>query len=135
MTLILTFLGKGGTGRTTVAIAAAQKLASEGKRVLLLSQEAGPVLSILLGSAVTVTPSAVTGNGKVLTGGFFAVQLQTTTLLEENWEKLKKFEKEAKCCNELILCAGKTQPVLSDMVANKTHQRTPPLLQDAFQTF
>ena len=42
MTLILTFLGKGGTGRSTVAIAAAQKLAEAGKRVLLISQEAGP---------------------------------------------------------------------------------------------
>ena len=91
MTLILTFLGKGGTGRSTVAIAAAQKLTNEGKRVLLLSQEAGPVLSMLLGGAVTPTPTAVSAaNG--LAGGFQAVQLQSTVLLEENWEKLKKFE-------------------------------------------
>jgi len=92
MTLILTFLGKGGTGRSTVAIAAAQKLSSEGKRVLLLSQEAGPALSMLLGSAISPGPTAVASNGKGLSGGFSAMQLQSTTLLEDNWEKLKAFE-------------------------------------------
>ncbi|MEM9947292.1 MAG: ArsA family ATPase [Cyanobacteria bacterium P01_D01_bin.36] len=91
MTLILTFLGKGGTGRTTVAIAAAQKLTNEGKRVLLLSQEAGPALSMLLGTSVAPNPVSV-GPAAGLAGGFQAVQLQATTLLEENWEKLKKFE-------------------------------------------
>ncbi len=91
MTLILTFLGKGGTGRSTVAIAAAQKLTNEGKRVLLLSQEAGPALSILLGTDISASPTPV-GSANGLAGGFQAVQLQTTTLLEENWEKLKKFE-------------------------------------------
>lgn len=92
MTLILTFLGKGGTGRSTVAIAAAQKLSSEGKRVLLLSQEAGPALSMLLGSAVTPSATAFDGNDKDLSGGFQVAQLQSTQLLEENWEKLKAFE-------------------------------------------
>lgn len=92
MTLILTFLGKGGTGRSTVAIAAAQKLSSEGKRVLLLSQEAGPALSVLLGSAVTPSATAFDGNDKGLSGGFQVAQLQSTQLLEENWEKLKAFE-------------------------------------------
>jgi arsenite-transporting ATPase len=41
MSLILTFLGKGGTGRTTVAIAAAKRLAAQGKRVLLAAQDTG----------------------------------------------------------------------------------------------
>ena len=91
MTLILTFLGKGGTGRSTMAIAAAQKLTNEGKRVLLLSQEAGPALSMLLGSDVGPAATAI-GQSNGLTGGFQAVQLQTTTLLEDNWEKLKNFE-------------------------------------------
>ncbi|MGB3573910.1 MAG: ArsA family ATPase, partial [Phormidesmis sp.] len=91
MTLILTFLGKGGTGRSTVAIAAAQKLTDQGKRVLLISQEAGPALSLLLGTDIGPSPVAVSAQGG-LAGGFQAVQLQTTQLLEENWEKLKKFE-------------------------------------------
>ncbi|MEL6940621.1 MAG: ArsA family ATPase [Cyanobacteria bacterium J06598_1] len=92
MTLILTFLGKGGTGRSTAAIAAAQKLTNEGKRVLLISQEAGPVISLMLGTDVSASPSAIATNSNGLAGGFQAVQLQTTTLLEDNWEKLKKFE-------------------------------------------
>jgi anion-transporting ArsA/GET3 family ATPase len=87
MTLILTFLGKGGTGRSTVAIAAAQKLAAEGKRVLLVTQEAGPAVSLLLGAQLTATPVAV-GTG----ASFQAVQLATTALIDENWEKLKKLE-------------------------------------------
>ncbi|WP_121967879.1 ArsA family ATPase [Leptolyngbya sp. BC1307] len=88
MTLILTFLGKGGTGRSTVAIAAAQKLAGAGKRVLLISQEAGPALSLLLGTDVGPSASAVSiGNQS-----FQAVQLRTTALLDENWEQLKNFE-------------------------------------------
>ncbi|MBE9061983.1 ArsA family ATPase [cf. Phormidesmis sp. LEGE 11477] len=88
MTLILTFLGKGGTGRTTVAIAAAQKLTDEGKRVLLISQEAGPALSLLTGTEVGTEPIAVS----VAEKSFQAVQLQTTQLVDKNWEKLKQFE-------------------------------------------
>ena len=49
MAFILTFIGKGGTGRTTIAIAAAKKLASQGNRVLLAAQDAGPALGLLLG--------------------------------------------------------------------------------------
>jgi len=48
MSLILTFLGKGGTGRTTVAIAAAKRFAQEGKRVLLVGQDPGPTMGLLL---------------------------------------------------------------------------------------
>ncbi|MEM9004574.1 MAG: ArsA family ATPase [Cyanobacteria bacterium P01_F01_bin.86] len=88
MTLILTFLGKGGTGRSTVAIAAAHKLSAEGKRVLLLSQNAGPALSMLLGADVGPTPGPVNAGGQT----FQAVQLQTTALLDTNWEQLKSFE-------------------------------------------
>ena len=88
MTLILTFLGKGGSGCSTVAIAAAQKLSSEGKRVLFFSQEAGPATGMLLGAELSATASAVTSNGQT----FQAVQLHTTSLLERNWEQLKSFE-------------------------------------------
>lgn len=89
MTLILTFLGKGGTGRSTIAIAAAQKLANEGKRVLLVSQEAGPALSLLTGNEIGPKPKSISvGSGS----NFQAVQLRTTVLLDENWEKLKTFE-------------------------------------------
>lgn len=94
MTLIITFLGKGGTGRSTVAIAAAQQLSAAGKRVLLLCQEAGPAISMLLSSAapspMTIGPnvSEISVNGQ----RFSAVQLQTTALIDDNWERLKSFE-------------------------------------------
>lgn len=92
MTLILTFLGKGGTGRSTVAIAAAQKLSAAGKRVLLISQEAGPALSVLLGLETGAGVGAESATVTLGGSSFQAVQLQTTALLDENWEKLKNFE-------------------------------------------
>lgn len=85
MALVLTFLGKGGTGRTTVAIAAAKQLAAQGKRVLFTSQDASPALSVLLGTSLGSEPQEIGPNLK-------AVQLQTTVLLEQSWEELKKLE-------------------------------------------
>ncbi len=92
MTLILTFLGKGGTGRSTVAIAAAHKLSAKGKRVLLISQEAGPALAMLLGAdgglSANSKPTAIALEGS----SFQVLQLQTTASVDENWEKLKSVE-------------------------------------------
>ena len=85
MAFVLTFLGKGGTGRTTMAIAAAKQLASQGQRVLLMSQDLSPALAFLVGAAVSSEPQEIAPNLKV-------VQLQTTALLEQNWEELKKLE-------------------------------------------
>jgi arsenite-transporting ATPase len=85
MALILTFLGKGGTGRTTVAIAAAKRLAAQGQRVLLVAQEAGQTLGLLLKAAIGTTPTEISAN-------FQVVQLQTTALLERSWEDLKEQE-------------------------------------------
>jgi arsenite-transporting ATPase len=62
MSLILTFLGKGGTGRTTIAIAAAKSFANQGKRVLLVGQEPGPALSLLLDATVASEPQAIEAN-------------------------------------------------------------------------
>lgn len=85
MAFILTFLGKGGTGRTTVAIAAAKQLASQGKRVLLLNHDPGPAFGMLLGMTPGSTPQDVMP-------GLQAIQLQTSTLLEQSWEEVKKLE-------------------------------------------
>ena len=85
MAFLLTFLGKGGVGCTTVAIAAAQRLASQGKRVLLASQDASPALGLILGTAIGPDPVAIGPNLEV-------VQLQTTVLLERAWEELKTLE-------------------------------------------
>jgi anion-transporting ArsA/GET3 family ATPase len=85
MAFILTFLGKGGVGRTTIAIAAAKKFASQGKRVLLASQDAGPAFGLLLGAAVGSDPQAIAPNLQ-------AMQFQTTVLMERSWDDLKKLE-------------------------------------------
>jgi arsenite-transporting ATPase len=85
MAFIVTFLGKGGTGRTTVAIASAFKLASLGSRVLLVGLDPGPALGLLLGTAPSAEPGEIATN-------LWAVQLQNTALLENSWEDFKKLE-------------------------------------------
>ncbi len=84
MSLILTFLGKGGSGRTTIAIAAAKKLASLGKRVLLAVQDTVAV-NLLLETPVTAEVQQIASN-------FDVVHLKTSALLERNWEEVKKLE-------------------------------------------
>ncbi|OUL33184.1 ArsA family ATPase [Nostoc sp. 106C] len=84
MTLILTFLGKGGIARTKIAIAAAKLLANQGKRVLLAGL-AEPALPILLDTILTSDPQEIAPNLQV-------VQLQASVLLERNWEEVKKLE-------------------------------------------
>ncbi|WP_042342499.1 ArsA family ATPase [Calothrix sp. PCC 7507] len=84
MALILTFLGKSGTARSKIAIAAAKLLASQGKRVLLAGL-AEPALPILLDTTLTSDPQEIAPNLQV-------VQLQASVLLERNWEEVKKLE-------------------------------------------
>ncbi len=85
MALILTFLGKGGTGRTTVAIAAAKRLSSQGRRVLLVNQDPGPGLGLLLNVELGCDPQEIASNLQV-------VQLQTATMLERSWDEVKGIE-------------------------------------------
>ncbi|OKH37060.1 arsenic-transporting ATPase [[Phormidium ambiguum] IAM M-71] len=85
MSLILTFLGKGGTGRTTVAIAAAKKLASQGKKVLLATQDTSPAFGMLLGATLSPEPQELSSN-------LYGVQFQTSSLLERSWEEVKNLE-------------------------------------------
>jgi arsenite-transporting ATPase len=85
MALILTFLGKGGVGRTTIAIATAKRLARQGKRVLFASQDSGPALSLLLGASLEPEPQTLDANLEGL-------QFQVANLLERSWEELKSFE-------------------------------------------
>ena len=87
MSLILTFLGKGGAGKTTVAIAAAKASAQQGKRTLFVSHEIGLSASFLLGVTLTHEPQPVETN-------LSAVQLRGTSSLESGWEMVKAFEKQ-----------------------------------------
>ena len=86
MAFILTFLGKGGTGRTTVALAAAKKFANQGKRVLLVSQDVGPTLQQALQlESLGLEPQTVGANLSV-------VRVQATTLLSQSWSEVKELE-------------------------------------------
>lgn len=85
MALVVTFLGKGGAGKTTLAIAAARQSAAQGKRVLLVGQDASPAWALQVGIVASAEPQAVAPNLQ-------AIQLQTTVLLERSWEELKKQE-------------------------------------------
>ncbi|MBW4691052.1 MAG: ArsA family ATPase [Lyngbya sp. HA4199-MV5] len=85
MALILTFLGKGGVGRTTIAIAAAKRFAAQGKRVLLAFQEPEVAIGILLGAVPSHEPQELSPN-------LFTVQFQASALLERSWEEVKKLE-------------------------------------------
>jgi arsenite-transporting ATPase len=85
MALILTFLGKGGVGKTTLAIAAAKKFAIQGQRVLLASQDASPALTQALGTAVGSEVTTISSH-------LDAVQFQATVLLQQAWDELKRLE-------------------------------------------
>lgn len=85
MSLIITFLGKGGVGRTTIAIATAKKFASRGEKVLLVGQDPSPAFGLQLGITPKPQPQEIAANLAV-------VQIQATTLLEQNWSEVKKLE-------------------------------------------
>lgn len=85
MAQILTFLGKGGTGKTTLAIAAAKYFSRQGKRVLLAARGAGPTLGLLLDQTLSADPQEIEPHLKVL-------QFQAAVLLERSWDDIKKLE-------------------------------------------
>ena len=85
MSTIVTFLGKGGTGRTTSAIATAKKLATEGKKVLLMGQDSSPAFGLTLGATPTPEPQEIGAN-------FAVMQLNSAFLLEKSWEQVKELE-------------------------------------------
>ena len=85
MARIVTFLGKGGVGRTTVAIATAKILAVTGQRVLLASLDPGPALGMALGMTPTCDPQTISPNLDV-------IQFHATVLLERSWEEVKRLE-------------------------------------------
>lgn len=87
MSSIVTFLGTDSKDRTTVAIATAKKLASQGNRVLLVGLQSRPAFRILLEITSTTEPVEIAAN-------LTAIELSAATLLEDSWEEVKKLEAE-----------------------------------------
>jgi len=85
MPQILTFLGKGGSGKTTVAIAAAKQQANLGRRVLFVSQDPTPATGILLGVPLADQPQSIGANLE-------AVAIPATVAIERGWEDVKQVE-------------------------------------------
>jgi anion-transporting ArsA/GET3 family ATPase len=85
MPQILTFLGKGGSGKTTVAIAAAKQQANLGRRVLFVSQDPTPATGILLGAPLADKPQSIGANLEV-------VAIPATVAIERGWEDVKQVE-------------------------------------------
>lgn len=81
--MILTFLGKGGSGRSAIALATAYQLSQAGKRVLLTTQD--PTTELLLETPIRLEPTSIASN-------FWAVNIRATTLLEKSWEEVKNLE-------------------------------------------
>ncbi len=85
MPQILTFLGKGGSGKTTVAIAAAKQQANLGRRVLFVSQDPTPATGILLGASLPDRPQSIGANLEV-------VAVPATVAIDRGWEDVKQVE-------------------------------------------
>lgn len=85
MASILTFLGKGGSGRTTLAVAIAKQLSGSGQRVLLALQDPGPAPAMLLGHDLGLEPTTVAPQ-------LWALQFQSAPLLEQGWKEIKQLE-------------------------------------------
>ncbi|MGB3139110.1 MAG: ArsA family ATPase [Nodosilinea sp.] len=85
MALILTYLGKGGSGSTTAAIAAAKQRARAGERVLLIIQDVTPAPALLLGQPLGAAPAELEAN-------LWAMQFQAAAQLEKSWDEVKTLE-------------------------------------------
>ncbi|KAJ4834264.1 hypothetical protein Tsubulata_044804 [Turnera subulata] len=88
-TKLVTFLGKGGSGKTTSAILAAQHYAMSGLRTCLVIQTQDPSAEYLLNCKIGTSPTECTDN-------LSAVRLETTKMLLEPLDRLKQADARIK---------------------------------------
>lgn len=82
---LVTFLGKGGSGKTTAATIAAQYYASEGFKTCLVVQSQDPTVEHLMGSKIGNSLTECVAN-------LSAIKLETGKLLLEPLDRLKKVD-------------------------------------------
>ncbi|UFP95712.1 ArsA family ATPase [Gloeobacter morelensis] len=87
MARVISLLGKGGVGKSTLTLAMAQAEARRGKRVLVLSLETVSTIGLLLDTRLGGEPTEVEPN-------LWAVHFSTTALMERNWNRLRTAEEE-----------------------------------------
>ncbi|KAM7275039.1 hypothetical protein ACFE04_016905 [Oxalis oulophora] len=101
-TKMVTFLGKGGSGKTTSAVFAAQHYALTGLKTCLLIQSQDKASEYLLGQKIGNSPIQLNDN-------LSAVRLETTKMFLEPFKKLKEADSRLKI----------TQGVLEGMVGEE----------------
>lgn len=84
-TKLVTFLGKGGSGKTTVAALAAQYYAKEGLHTCLVIQSQDPTAEQLIGCKIGTSPTLCNNN-------LSAVRLETSKMLLEPLDRMKKVD-------------------------------------------
>ncbi|CAH2033919.1 unnamed protein product [Thlaspi arvense] len=82
-TKFVTFLGKGGSGKTTAAVFAAQHYALAGLSTCLVVHNQDPSADFLLGSKIGTSPTLINDNLSV-------IRLETTKMLLEPLKQLKQ---------------------------------------------
>jgi len=87
MARVISLLGKGGTGRSTLTLAMAQAEARRGKKVLVISLEPLSAIGHYLDVNLSAEPQEVATN-------LWAVHFSTTNRLEGYWSKLRVAEEE-----------------------------------------
>ncbi|XP_008787920.2 uncharacterized protein At1g26090, chloroplastic [Phoenix dactylifera] len=82
-TKLVTFLGKGGSGKTTAAVLASQYYAKEGLHTCLVIQSQDPTAEQLMGCKIGTSPTLCNNN-------LSAVRLETSKMLLEPLDRMKK---------------------------------------------
>ncbi len=81
---IITFTGKGGVGKTSVAAATALRLSEQGLRTLVLSTDPAHSLSDSFNEQLSAEPKQITDN-------LYAIEVNAYVDLKENWHVVQKY--------------------------------------------
>lgn len=96
---LVTFIGKGGSGKTTSAIFAAQHYAMSGLRTCLVIQTQDPSAEYLLNYKIGTSPTECSDN-------LWAVRLETSKMLLEPLDRLKQADSRLKMTQGVLEGVG-----------------------------